>query len=56
MCIFHRWGKWLQYDVPVPPRELSSKWMLCGATDHMQKRKCQKCGAERRQKIGETLF
>ena len=57
MCIFfHDWEKWIQYEKDVPSRMLSSKWMISGATDHMQKRRCKKCGKEQREKIGQTVY
>jgi len=55
MCIFHKWGKWEQYDVPVPPRMLSSNWKISGATDHMQRKKCIKCGKVKQEKFGQTV-
>jgi len=55
MCIFHKWDKWQQYDVNVPERVLSSRWMLSGATSHMQKRKCKKCGKLKVQHINITV-
>ena len=55
MCILHKWEKWQQYDVPVPPKTLSAKWQLSGATDHMQKRVCKKCGRQQIERIGQTV-
>lgn len=55
MCIFHKWGKWQQYDVAVPERILSDKWRLSGATEHRQKKKCQKCGKVKDEQYGLTV-
>ena len=55
MCFFHSWDKWEQYDVKVPERMLSSKWMIAGATNHMQKRVCKKCGQQQIQKVAQTV-
>jgi hypothetical protein len=56
MCIFHKWGKWEQYDVIIPPRILSKQWRLSGATEHRQKKKCEKCGKIKDAYIGITVY
>ncbi len=56
MCIFHKWGNWEQYDVAVPERVLSARWMISGAIDHKQKRKCKKCGIVKIKYIGTTVI
>ena len=56
MCFFHQWGKWAQYDVNIPAVQISKKWQLSQATDHMQKRQCEKCGTEERKKIVKLLL
>jgi len=56
MCIFHKWGKWEQYDVAVPSRMFSEKWKLSRATDHRQKKKCKKCGKVKDSYIGQTVY
>lgn len=55
MCIFHTWGKWEQFDKPVPKRMLSSNWMLDSATEHWQKKRCDKCGKVKQEYIGITV-
>lgn len=44
MCFIHKWGKWQEYTVNVPARQITKKWMLCAATEKRQKKVCQKCG------------
>lgn len=44
MCIFHDWGRWEEYQEPVPDRILSSRRMIIGAIKHRQKRHCKRCG------------
>ena len=56
MCLLHKWNKWRQYDVAVPPVMLSGNWRLSGATDHMQARTCKKCGKKKIKKVGRTVF
>ena len=55
MCIFHKWGKWEQYDVTTPRVILTKNWALEKATDHMQKKKCNKCGKVSISWIGQTV-
>lgn len=55
MCIFHKWSKWEQYDVKVPERMLSEFWRISGATYHMQKKTCKKCGKVKVEKYGQTV-
>lgn len=56
MCLFHKWGKWKQYDKKVPSRVLSGNWMLSGATEHWQMKKCKKCGKVKTDYIGQTVY
>jgi len=55
MCIFHRWGKWQQYDRELPERVLSGQWGLKAAVEHRQKKKCEKCGIVKDARIGITV-
>lgn len=55
MCIFHKWGKWEQYDVVLPERRLSGSWVISGATDHMMKKTCSRCGKVKQEKLGQTV-
>jgi len=55
MCLIHKWEKWEQYDKETPARTISSRWMVSACTDHMQKRRCKKCGKEQRQKVCQTV-
>lgn len=44
MCIFHRYGKWRQYEVHVPARPLTKNWGLCAAIEYRQKRFAKNAG------------
>lgn len=44
MHIFHKWSKWQEYQVQIPPRRLTSSWGICGYIEHRQKRYCAECG------------
>ena len=55
MCIFHKWGKWYQYDVTIPEKRFSEKWALSSVIEHNQKRVCVKCGKEQRETVGTTI-
>ena len=44
MCIFHKWGKWVQYELRLPARRLCGDWVLLAAIESRQKKTCLKCG------------
>jgi len=44
MCIFHKWGKWEQYEKNIPSHRITQNWGLCAIKEYRQKRICKKCG------------
>ena len=55
MC-FHKWGKWEQYEIEVPERRLTQRWVLSAAIEYRQKRKCLKCGKVRDELINQVTL
>jgi len=52
--LFHKWGKWEQFDVHNPARQLTENWALCASIDHKQKRTCERCGKVKQEIISST--
>lgn len=44
MCIFHKWGRWSEYSIYLPARQITKKWMLLPATERRQRKACKRCG------------
>lgn len=44
MCIFHKWGKWEQYEFARDERHLTSRWSLGACIETRQRKKCERCG------------
>jgi hypothetical protein len=43
-CFIHKWGKWEQYEVTQPARQITKRWGLCAAIEYRQRKTCSKCG------------
>jgi hypothetical protein len=56
MCLFHKWGKWQQYDKPQPSRRITENWMLSAAVEHRQKKECDKCGKVKDEYVSQTVI
>lgn len=57
MCFFiHKWGKWKEYDVFLPARRLTKKWVLCQAVEKRQRKVCEKCGKIKDEWIGTFVI
>jgi len=44
MCIFHKWGKWEQYELITPEHQITRNYGFCAMKEYRQKRICKKCG------------
>lgn len=44
ICFIHNWGKWEQYKIMQPARQITKRWGLCAALEHRQRKTCSKCG------------
>lgn len=44
MCFMHKWGKWQEYSLNLPARQITKKWALAAAIEQRQRKVCQKCG------------
>lgn len=43
LCIFHKWGKWDNYTLRLPARQISKNYMLSPAIEYGQARVCERC-------------
>ena len=55
MCIFHKFGKWENFDREVAERRITKNWGLCGLTRHMQRKTCIKCGLVKEREISVSV-
>jgi len=44
MSIFHKWGKWEEYQVYHPERQWMKNWVLSASLEYKQRKVCQECG------------
>ena len=54
--LFHKWGKWEQYDKILPERRVSKGMALAAAVEHRQRRRCVTCGKEKSCYIDTTVL